>query len=293
MMSAPDHFEVSYRINPWMEPGQWQHSAARLARDAQRSWRQLKATYERLGAAADVQPAQGGLPDMVFTANAALVLDRKALLARFACAERRGEETRNRAFFEALRARGEIDAIVEVPDGLAFEGAGDAHWDTQRHLAWVGWGQRSSRGIERVIEQIYAIPTVPLELVDPRYYHLDTCFCLLDGGEILVYPKAFSASSLARLREHVDPSQLIEASDEDAQHLAVNAVCLGRDLVLCHASAALRGQLEERGYRLHVLPLDAFNRSGGAAFCLTLRLDLCTGVGARRDDPAASRLRAA
>jgi len=276
MMSAPDSFEVSYRINPWMEPGQWHHSAAQLTLDAQRGWRQLKATYEALGAVVEVQPPQRGLPDLVFTANAALVLDRKVLLARFACAERRGEEAHNRAFFETLRRRGLIDAIVEPPQGLAFEGAGDAHWDAQRRLAWIGWGQRSSCGIERAIEQTFTIPTVPLELVDPRYYHLDTCFCLLSGGEILYYPKAFSAASQARLRELVEPALLIEAADEDAQRLAVNAVCLGRSVVLCHASAALRQQLEARGYRVQVVPLGAFNRSGGAAFCLTLRLDTCT-----------------
>jgi len=286
MMSAPDHFEVSYRINPWMEPGRWQRSASRLAQDAKRGWQQLKATYESLGAEVVVQPSQRGLPDLVFTANAALVLDRKVLLARFACPERRGEEALNRAFFEALRARGEIDTIVETPPETFFEGAGDAQWDTRRQLAWVGFGQRSSRGIERVIEQTFAIPTVPLELVDPRYYHLDTCLALLSGGEILYYPKAFSAASLDRLRELVDPSLLIEAGDEDAQHLAVNAVCLGRSVVLGHASAALRQQLEARGYRVLVVPLGAFNRSGGGAFCLTLRLDARTK--SAPDRPAAS-----
>lgn len=276
MMSAPDWFEVSYRINPWMEPERWQVSAQRLAEDAQRGWRQLKATYERLGARVVVQPAVRGLPDMVFTANAALVLDRKVLLARFACAERRGEEAQDRAFFEGLRARGLVDDIVAPPDGLHFEGAGDAQWDAVRGLVWMGWGQRTSRPMHAAISETYAVPTVPLQLVDPRYYHLDTCLCLLTGGEVLYYPPAFSDEARGQLAELVGPDLLIEAGDEDAQHLAVNAVCLGRDVVLCHASDALRGQLRERGYRAHIVPLASFNRSGGAAFCLTLRLDAQT-----------------
>jgi len=276
MMSAPDHFEVSYRINPWMDPEQWQGSAKRLAADARRGWQRLKDAYERLGAIVEVQSPAHGLPDMVFTANAAMVLDRKALLARFARAERRGEESHNHAFFEALRARGVIDQIVVPPAGLFFEGAGDAHWDAMRGLIWVGYGQRTSREMHHAIGEAYGAPTVPLELVDPRFYHLDTCFCLLAGGEVIYYPPAFSAAARARLRERVGPALLIEAGDEDAHHLAVNSVCLGRDVVLCHASDSLRGQLAERGYRARVVPLESFNRSGGAAYCLTLRLDVQT-----------------
>ncbi len=276
MMSAPDFFEVSYRINPWMEPERWHLAAPRLAADARSGWMRLKATYERLGALVEVQAPARDLPDMVFTANAAMVLDRRVLLAHFACAERRGEQAQNRAFFEALRARGAVDEIVTPTRGLFFEGAGDAHWDALRRLVWVGHGQRSSREMQYEISELFAVPTVALELVDPRFYHLDTCFCLLAGGEVIYYPPAFSASARAQLGELVDRDLLIEAGDDDAHHLAVNSVCLGRDVVLCHASEALRARLAERGYRTHVVPLESFNRAGGAACCLTLRLDLRT-----------------
>jgi len=296
MMSAPDFFEVAYCINPWMEPERWQQSAQQLATNAKRAWRQLKATYERLGASVEVQPPARGLPDMVFTANAALVLDRKALLARFARRERQGEEAHHRAFFETLRARGIIDEILVPPPGLFFEGAGDAHWDARRGLVWVGYGQRSSAEMHRAISEAYGVPSVPRELVDPRFYHLDTCLCLLSGGEIVYYPPAFSAAARVQLRELVAPDSLIEAGEEDAHHLAVNAVCLGRDVVLCHASAALRTQLSDRGYRAHVVPLDSFNRAGGAAYCLTLRLDVRTRPAARTPvfvENNAAKLRAA
>jgi ornithine aminotransferase len=276
MMSAPDYFEVSYRINPWMDPDRWAVSAERLARDARRGWAALKSTYEQLGARVEVQAAQPGLPDMVFTANAALVLDRRALLSRFLCAERQGEEKHNRAFFDALRARGVIDEIVTPPDGLYFEGAGDAHWDSARGVIWTGYGQRSSRTMHHVIAETYGIPTVALELIDPHFYHLDTCFCLLSGGEVLVYRPALSPHALEVLDQLIGRDRLIAASDEDAHHLAVNSVCLGNDVVFCHASDTLRAQLAERGYRVHVVPLDSFNRSGGAAYCLTLRLDAST-----------------
>ncbi len=276
MMCAPDHFEVRYRINPWMDPAQWAASADRLAQDARRGWQQLKSTYERLGARVDVQPPQPGLPDMVFTANAALVLDRRALLARFLCSERRGEQPHDRAFFQALRARGAIDEIVDTPPGLVFEGAGDAIWDAARGVLWTGHGQRSSKEMQYVLAETFAVPTVALELVDPRFYHLDTCFCALSGGEVIVHRPAFAAKSFGLIEELVGRDRLIVADEEDAYRLAVNSVCLGRDVVLCHASDALRGALVERGYRPHIVALESFNRAGGAAYCLTLRLDLQT-----------------
>jgi ornithine aminotransferase len=273
MMSAPEHFEVSYTINPWMDPEQWSVSAERLASDAQRGWAELKATYERLGAEVHTQPAVRGLPDMVFTANAAVVLDRKVVLARFLCPERQGEEPHNRLYFEQLRREGLVDEIHELPAELYFEGAGDAIWDASRSLLWTGYGQRSSRDVYRVLESVYAVPAIALELIDPRFYHLDTCFCVLSGGDVLWHPAAFSASAAEAVREIVGDDRLIEATAEDAFHLGVNSVCIDRDVVMCHVSASTRAALEARGYRVHVVPLDSFNRSGGAAYCLTLRLD--------------------
>lgn len=273
MMSAPEHFEVSYTINPWMQPSQWSVSSKKLAGDARRGWNQLKKTYERLGAEIQVQQAAAGLPDMVFTANAAVVLDRKVLLARFLCAERQGEEVHNRSFFEALRKQGVVDQIVDPPAGQYFEGAGDAIWDATRQLIWTGYGQRSSRDVFRTIEALYGVPAIALELVDPRFYHLDTCFCVLSGGDVLWYPPAFSASAASAVREIVGEDRLIEATDDDAFHLGVNSVCIGREVVMCHVSVPTLAALTARGYHVNIVPLDSFNRSGGAAYCLTLRLD--------------------
>jgi N-dimethylarginine dimethylaminohydrolase len=278
MMSAPEHFEVSYTINPWMQPALWSASPEQLASDARRGWNELKKTYERLGARVEVQPPAAGWPDMVFTANAAVVLDRKVLLARFLCPERQGEEPHNREFFEALRARGIVDKIVDTPSDMYFEGAGDAIWDATRRLIWTGYGQRSSRDMFRVIEELYGVPAIALELIDPRFYHLDTCFCVLSGGDVLWYPAAFSQNAQSAVREIVGDDKLIEATEEDAHHLGVNSVCIGRDVVMCHASAPTLAALQERGYRVHIVPLDSFNRSGGAAYCLTLRLDNMTEV---------------
>src|SRR5258708_938685 len=204
LMCEPAHFGVTYAINPWMDPASWARDDRALVASARREWSAYRRVLERLGAAIELIPATPGLPDLVFTANAALVLDRTALLARFRHPERRAEESHNRAFFESLRSRGWIDSIADTPDDLHFEGAGDALWDSTRKLVWTGWGQRSSRSMAGVIAGIYSIPTVALELIDPRFYHLDTCLCVLSGGDILYYPGAFSKQSREAILDRGD-----------------------------------------------------------------------------------------
>jgi len=272
LMSPPDHYEVTYSINPWMDPGQWQLDAMRLARDAAHGWEFLRSTYEQLGAKVIVKPAVKGCPDLVFTANCAVVLDGKAILARYLHDERKGEEEFGARMFDQLKTRGLVDEIHTTPAGVYFEGAGDAIFDPDRRVLWMGYGQRSSRAAHKTVEQVFGIPTISLELVDPRYYHLDTAFCLLSGGEAVYHPAAFTEESRAQLKAVIG-DKLIEAPAEDAGALAVNAVCIGRDVVMCHCSDELKAELTARGYRVHVVPLGSFNRSGGAAYCLTLELN--------------------
>ncbi len=271
LMTDPSEFDVSYVINPWMRPDAW---AGHRKAEAVAASAALRRALEAAGGEVTMVPAEPGLPDLVFPANAAVVLDGKALMARFRCPERRGEEAPFRAAFERLAARGLISEIVELPAGLTHEGAGDGLWDETRQLFWTGHGPRSSREAGDVIARTFGRTVVALELATPQFYHLDTCFRPLSGGEVLYYPPAFSAEALARIEAHVAPAQRIVATEEDAAAFCVNAVCLGRSVIMARAPAALRQRLEARGYRVVEVDLDPFILSGGAAFCMTLRLDL-------------------
>src|SRR4051812_28842471 len=106
LMCRPEHFAVSYTINPWMEPDAWARDAGIHSAAAHREWSALHRTFQELGAAIDLVPAAPGVPDLVFTANAAVVLDRKVLLARFRHAERQAEEPHFEQAFRALQGRG-------------------------------------------------------------------------------------------------------------------------------------------------------------------------------------------
>jgi N-dimethylarginine dimethylaminohydrolase len=270
LMTDPSAFDVCYQINPWMKPTAWrpEHLAAAQAASAN-----LRAALRSAGAQVETIGAVRGLPDLVFPANAAVVLDGKVLLARFRHPERQGEEAVFRSVFARLRARGLVDELVDLPEGVLQEGAGDAIWDAGRGLFWVGHGQRSTRGSAAVIARAFGREVVALELASERFYHLDTCFCPLSGGEVLYYPDAFTAAALAAIRGRVAAAQRIEATAEDAAAFCVNAVNLGDRLIMARAPASLRGRLEARGYRLTEIDLDPFILSGGAAYCMTLRLD--------------------
>jgi arginine dihydrolase len=286
LMCRPDHFAVDYAINPWMNPESWARESKILVDASRREWAALHRALTGLGAAIELVPPAPHLPDLVFTANAAVVLDRKAVLARFRHPERRGEEEPFESGFRALQARGHIDTIAKLPRHLVLEGAGDCVWDRTRNLFWMGYGPRSDREASGPIKDVFGVATVALELADPRFYHLDTALCPLSRGEVMFVPAAFTPEGLARIHERVAPAQRIEVPMADACRLAANAVCVGDTIVTSDCDKRLRLQLAEHGYRVMTTPLPSFLRSGGGAFCLTLRLDWRSDVGAVEDNVA-------
>lgn len=270
LLVEPSHFNVSYVINPWMKPDAWGADPEGQARAAQASFDALCGALRAAGAELHIIPGVAGQPDMVFPANAAVVLDGRALVARFACAERQGEEAPYKA---ALEASGRFTEVAFFPAGCFQEGAGDAIWDITRGLFWTGFGQRSIRAAIDHLGAFFAKPTVALELATPQFYHLDTCFCPLSGGEVLYYPPAFTPEALALIEAHTTPEQRLVASAEDAAAFCVNAVNIGKTIIMARAPAHVRGLLEGRGYSVVDVDLDPFILSGGGAYCMTLRLD--------------------
>jgi N-dimethylarginine dimethylaminohydrolase len=269
----PAHFEVAYAINPWMQPGLWSTDPAGLRQAARASFADLARALEDMGATVETLAGAPGAPDLVFPANAAVVLDGRAIMARFRHAERQVEEPLFLAGFEDLRRRGLLRDVAELPEGEFQEGAGDFIWDASRHLFWAGYGPRSTKAGADRVAAFFGQDVAMLELATERFYHLDTCFCPLPGGEILYYPPAFTPAAQAAIEQRVHASQLIEASDEDASRFCVNAVSFDRTIIMAEAAERLRKVLTGRGYRLAEVNLSPFILSGGGAYCMTLRLD--------------------
>ena len=262
LMCPPDQYDVDYVINPWMEGNI--HKPSREGAIGQ--WHALR---DLLSKHAEVQsiPPQQGLPDMVFTANAGLVIGKKVALSRFLHRERRGEEEHFKKWFGKTGFE-----VFEMPPDLPFEGAGDALMDRQGACLWAGYGFRSELDSHPLLAQWLDIEVISLRLIDPRFYHLDTCFCPLEEGWLLYYPQAFDAYSNRLIEQRIPAAKRIVVSEADATYFACNAVNVGKQIVANHASPVLRSRLEGAGFALIETPLGEFLKSGGGAKCLTLRL---------------------
>ena len=273
LVCPTDHFAVSYSINPWMEPNAWAEDPFVLHRRAKQQWQDLVTTLIACGASVQSMAAHRDVPDLVFTANAAVVLDRKVLLARFRHAERQREEPIYKVAFERMVEMGFFDELVPMPESVPFEGAGDCIWDPVRRLFWMGHGFRSEISAATFVGRTFAALSIPLELRDRRFYHLDTALCALPCGGVLHYPGAFTPVALEILYAEVAPVDRLSLDEAEAMSFSANAVAFARTIVMSTCSLRLRRVLEERGYAVVETPLDAFLRSGGSACCLTLRLD--------------------
>lgn len=259
LMCPPDFYGIEYEINAWMSRARPAESAV-----AREQWEGLRRTLEIAGATISLVEPRPGLPDLVFTANAAIIYRDLAVLAHFRHRERQGEQP----YFEAWLA-GHGFRVERVPDDVYFEGAGDALFcgDT----LFAGYRMRSdARGHQRIGE-LLGVRVIPLELVDPYYYHLDTCFCPLQRDTAIYFPGAFDDYGRQVLRELVPT--LIEVEEVEARRFACNAVVVGKTVVTNTGCAKLHQQLSERGFTPRETPLDEFVKAGGSAKCLTLRLD--------------------
>lgn len=273
VMCRPQHFAVQYSINPWMNPDAWAANACILTQAAGLQWQRLYDALLTQGAQVEIFEAAPDLPDLVFTANAAVVVDRKALLARFRHPQRRLEEPVFARALHHMRLQGALDVVEEFPKDLVLEGAGDCIWDRERNHFWLGFGQRSDRASQQAVVDFFGSDCVALELADPRFYHLDTAFCPLPFGEIIYYPAAFTDAARRAIENRVPPSRQILLGEEDAAKFAANSIAFGRLILMSSCSTKLRRQLEERQYTVIATPLHAFLRAGGSACCLTLRID--------------------
>ena len=258
-MCPPDFYGIHYEINPWMDMSRQADHAV-----AVEQWQALHRHIVDAGAKVSLLEPVAGLPDLVFTANAAMIFKSKALVSRFRHRQRQGEEPYNKAW---LAANG-FD-VVELSPDFHFEGAGDALFcgDT----LYAGYRMRSDAGGHQRIGEMLGVRVIPVELVDARYYHLDTCFCPLAEGEAIWYPKAFDDYGQRAIREHV--KNLIEVEQAEAERFACNAVVIGRRVITNTGCDRLHEALRQRGYEAIATPLDEFVKAGGSAKCLTLRLD--------------------
>ena len=263
LMCAPDHYDVDYVINPWMEGNIHKSSQDK----AVEQWSKLNHVLNDI-AQVDLVQGQAGVPDMVFTANAGLVLGDNVVLSRFYHPERQGEEPYFKQWFEDNGFN-----VFELPQDLPFEGAGDALLDREGRWLWAGYGFRSELDSHPYIAKWLDIEVLSLRLIDDRFYHLDTCFCPLTGGYLLYYPAAFDSYSNHIIEKRVPADKRIAIAEADAINFACNTVNVGQTVVMNKVTQELKQRLNDLEFEVIETPLTEFLKAGGAAKCLTLRIN--------------------
>lgn len=262
LMCPPDYFTVANVINPWMAGNEGQLDQAR----AQSQWNNLVAALSEY-AEVVTMAAQPDLPDMVFTANAGAVYGDRAIASHFMPHERRPEE---QYFKEWFRDNGYL--LLDLDEKLGFEGAGDCLIDRGGPWLWTGFGFRTEIEAHPAIAAFFGRELVSIRLTDPRFYHIDTCFCPLTDGFLMYHPPAFDFDSRLAIEQRVPPHKRIIVDTIDAGNFACNAVNVGDQIFVHRASAPLKAQLMLLGFHVHEIDLSEFLKSGGSAKCLTLKL---------------------
>ena len=261
-MCRPEHFTVSYRINPWMHPEDPTSTATAVAQ-----WDVLYRTYLELGFDVHLIDPVEGLPDMVYAANGGFVLDGKAYGASFTYEERQPEGP---AYMDWFRLNGlAVSEPVEVNEGEGdFLLVGD--------VILAGQGFRSASNSHQELAGIFGREVISLQLINPSFYHLDTAIAVLDDGRgpapanIAYLPNAFDEASLAILRERYPDAILV--SEEDAAVLGLNSFSDGYNVVIASRAKDFERQLRERGYNPIGVDLSELLLGGGGVKCCTLEL---------------------
>jgi N-dimethylarginine dimethylaminohydrolase len=256
LMCRPEHFTVSYRINPWMHPEDPTDTSL-----AVRQWEELYRIYLDLGFDVELIDPIPGLPDMVYAANGGFTLDGIAYGARFQYDERGPEGP---AYMDWFRSHG-----FEVAEPVSInEGEGDFLLVGDRILA--GTGFRSDAGSHDELRRIYGREVVTLKLVDPSFYHLDTAIAVLDDSNIAYLPKAFDEASGEIIRSLYPDAVIV--NDEDAAVLGLNSFSDGKNVVIASRAVGFEASLRERGYTPIGVDLSELLLGGGGVKCCTLEL---------------------
>ncbi|MGH2772588.1 MAG: dimethylarginine dimethylaminohydrolase family protein [Actinomycetota bacterium] len=260
LMCPPEHFQVLYEINPWM------HREVSVDLEAARAqWEALVSLLEKAGASVELVRPVEDLPDMVFTANAGVVDGARFVASRFLHPEREAESGHFARWF-SKRGFG----VDEFPPGVHLEGAGDALAFGDRLVA--GYRIRSDFAAHSWLSSLLSAEVLSIELIDPRFYHIDLTFCPLSQRAAMIYPQAWDRYGREALARVVPEPVVLETGE--AESFCANSVVVGNLVIMPACTARLGKELEALGFDIAVTPVDEFLKAGGGVRCLTLALDV-------------------
>jgi N-dimethylarginine dimethylaminohydrolase len=265
LLCSPAYFEVVDQKNPYMS------EKVSVDREmAQRQWQALCSALEKTGYQVETIAPAPGLEDMVFAANQVFVGFHEGV-GKFVVPSRMVHASRQREvpfYVEWYRQRG--FKIIDLDLGADhLEGHGDLLWHPDWSRIYAGFGFRSTQpGVEklRVVMSKLGIPVVPLRLVDPYCYHLDTCFCPLNNEAVLVYPGAYAPESFASLRGFW--KRVHELTADEAHKFMGNGIVANGCYLTPYVTPHLESILSQEGLTPVIVATSEFEKSGGSLFCM-------------------------
>lgn len=254
-MCRPTYFDqLNYVINPWMTPGKIDETKA------MQEWEQLVTIYKELGATVEIIDQQKDSPDMVFTTDQGIVKDKTVLLSRFWAAERKKESKYYEEWFSEHGYN-----VLYLPENIYFEGNGDSFFWGDKLL--VGIGYRADNQTCNAVSKLLNIEVIPLEIIDPKFYHLDVGFFPLNKQTAFYYPLAFSQKSRGVIKKLV-PNP-IELSQDEAYGFCANSVVTDHHVIHQKENPTFKEKLQKLGYESIEVDVSEFMKSGGGIHCLT------------------------
>lgn len=259
LMCKPDHFSVEYQINPWMKIG----SVDQLKAKSQ--WNKLVQSLKKQDIKINVINQKKGLPDMVFAADQAVIKDKNLVVSNFHYKERQNEVSEYLPWFEK---QNHSFNIHHMPKNYFFEGSGECIWQGDR--LFIGTGFRNSPDVCKFLSRFLGVETVCLELIDPKYYHLDTCFFVLNPETAFYYPPALSKKSIKLIKKLIP--NLIPIEIKEAENFAANSLVTDHHVIMQKGNTKFSQAITKLGYKTVELNVSEFMKSGGGIHCLVQTL---------------------
>ncbi len=254
LMCPPTYFAVEYKINPWM-------TTQVNTQKANLQWKKLTDTFTKLNMQVSLIDPIKHLPDMVFTADQGAIYNHIFIKSNFLYKERRSESNYTLDWFKKKQF-----TIVELPRGAYFEGQGD--FVLFENTILIGTGQRTNLKAAKIIESLLNKKLIPLKLINPYFFHLDTALCVLPNNTIMFYEEAFDKSSISKIEKL--GANLIQITKADAYKMACNSVLYKNNIVMNKGSSRkLINSLKKHGLSVFEVELSEFLKAGGGAHCLT------------------------
>ncbi len=262
LMCPPDHFGISYEINPWMD--RLNQPDLDLARE---QWYNLVSNLREAGAVVEIVPPVPSLPDKVFMADTGLIDQNRFIMSRFRYPLRQPETEYAADWFRSRNYE-----VLEFPL-RAKESLESSDIAPFRGCLVAGYGFRTTLSTHETLARLVRKQVLSIKFVDPRFYHLDISFCPLDDRRAIVTPAAWSRHS-CELVEKLVPEPLVLELDE-AMTFCANAVVVGKTVIMPSCPLRVGRILERWGFMICVSPVSEFLKAGGAVHCLALDLQGC------------------